>query len=66
MKKFKKGNMVIATKPHSSTGDRSYMSHPSEIIHVATHHYVIKTKFGSNAMTFDDVLDRGFVKATKK
>ena len=66
MKKFKKGNMIIATKTHSSTGDRSYLDYPSEVLHVATHHYVLKTKYGSGAMTFDDALDRGFVKATKK
>jgi hypothetical protein len=66
MSKFRKGDKIIARKAHSQTGDRSFMSDISEVLHKAPHHYVLKGAYGKYIMTFEDVADRQFVKATKK
>ena len=67
MKKFRKGDKIVARKAHSATGDRSFMSGLSEVLHVAPFHYVIKAAYGFNhIMSFEDIADRQFVKATKK
>jgi hypothetical protein len=66
MGKFRKGDKIIATKPHSQTGDRSFIDDISEVLHKAPHHYVLRGPYGKHIMTLDDVADRQFVKATKK
>ena len=66
MKKLRKGDRVIATKSCSQTGDRSYMSSISEVLHKAPHHYILKGEYGKYIMTIEGAEDRQFVKATKK
>ena len=66
MKKFRKGDKIVATKPHNQTGDRSFIDSISEVLHKAPHHYVLKGRWGNYIMTLEDVADRKFVKATKK
>lgn len=66
MKKFRKGDKIIATKSCSATGDRSHMSDISKVLHKAPHHYVLKGEYGKYIVTIDEVEDRKFVKATKK
>ncbi|MCK5616820.1 hypothetical protein KAR91_83940 [Candidatus Pacearchaeota archaeon] len=66
MPKFRKGDKIIATRPHSQTGDRSFIDDISEVLHKATHHYVLRGPYGNHIMALEDVEDRQFVKATKK
>lgn len=81
MRKFRKGDNIIATKALTikryhggdyghpvvveTSQDNSYMRKPVKVLHVATHHYVIDS-YSKEAILFDEVEKRCFVKATKK
>jgi len=42
------------------------MTDLNEVLHVAPHLYVLQCQYGKKIMSFEDVADRQFVKATKK
>jgi hypothetical protein len=82
MKKYKKGQHIIATIPidrkiyHGGFGenpvvveeyqDRKFTTYPCEILHVSSHHYVVKTKYNIKAITLSEIGKQGFVLASKR
>ena len=71
--RFKKGNLLIGTKPHPVHGDRSYMSNPIRIMDITYSHIIYQVEWAdkvtrrivgtpkSELMTFDDAIGQSFV-----